>query len=528
MKQFLRRTKLLLALLTLPAALLAQTSDAVIVGLVTDASGAAAVGASVIAVNDATGISREGVTNESGSYRLGPLVPGTYTVTTKMNGFKTKVQKDVGLQTGAVLKIDFALEVGSVSESIEVTGAAPMLQTQETSVGGVISTSQLQRIPVNGRNYTRLLVLMPGTSDIQRSQGRGGLSGAQMVSVNGQRTQDNNYTMDGVDNNMMFMNSPGGSPPMDAIQEFRVATGNSAEYGRSAGANVNIAIKSGTRDLHGSAYWFVRNDKFDANEFFANKQGRGKVPFRQNQYGVAIGGPVMIPKLYKGREKTFWFLGWEGFRMRRGQTAQSTVPTPEMRAGNFAGVGRNIYDPLTGQLDSQGRIVRQVFPGNVIPAARINPGMRSVVDKLMPLPNRAGLVNNFLQTEGQAIDRDMTVLRVDHTFNEKNVIWGRMLEQRVGQVVPAASALFVSENRYDVRNYGFGWNYIFSPATVMEVKYGYNSPNNPGCPVFRNGLTRAGILEGAGVQIFDKAALCDTQASFAPQVVVGSWMFALG
>jgi len=321
---------------------------------------------------------------------------------------------------------------------------------------------------------------MPGTSDIQRSQGRGGLSGAQMVSVNGQRTQDNNYTLDGVDNNMMFMNSPGGSPPMDSIQEFRVATGNSAEYGRSAGANVNVSIKSGTRDLHGSLYSFVRNDKFDANEFFANKQGRGKVPFRQNQYGLAIGGPVLLPKIYNGREKTFWFLGWEGFRLRRGQTAQSTVPTADMRAGNFSGISQRIYDPLTGQLDAQGRIVRQLFPGNIIPANRINQGMRRTIDTLHPLPNRPGLVNNFLQTEGQAIDRDMMVLRVDHTINDKNIIWGRMLEQRVGQLVPAASALFVSENRYDVRNWGLGWNNIISPSTVLEVKYGYNSPNNPG------------------------------------------------
>ncbi|PYV08657.1 MAG: TonB-dependent receptor, partial [Acidobacteria bacterium] len=162
------------------------------------------------------------------------MVPGTYEVRISLPGFKTKVQSSVVLQTGGILKFDVTLEVGDVAERIEVVAAAPILKTQETSVGAVITTSQLQRIPVNGRNYTRLLVLMPGTSDIRRSQGRGDLSGTQMVSVNGQRTQDNNYTVDGVDNNMMFMNSPGGSPPMDAIQEFRVATGNSAELGRSA------------------------------------------------------------------------------------------------------------------------------------------------------------------------------------------------------------------------------------------------------------------------------------------------------
>ena len=505
----------ILALLSLSAGLWGQTTEAVLVGIISDPSGAAIAGASVAAINTATGVSRDVVTNETGAYRIGPLPPGTYEVRTSMSGFKTKVQTDVVLQTGAVLKLDMALDVGDVSERIEVTGAATMLQTQETSVGGVITTSQLERIPVNGRNYTRLLVLMPGTSDIRRSQGRGDLSGAQMVSVNGQRTQDNSYTLDGIDNNMMLMNSPGGSPPMDAIQEFRVATGNSAEYGRSAGANVNLAIKSGTRDLHGTAYWYVRNDKFDSNEWFANRQGSGKVPFRQNQYGLAFGGPVMIPKVYNGREKTFWFASWEGFRWRRGQTALAAVPTQAMRAGDFSGAA-NIYDPLTGTLDERSRIVRQPFAGNRIPASMINPGMGYIVDKLMPVPNRPGFVNNLLQTEGQRNDRDMFVARIDHTFSQKDLVFFRMLDQRVGQFIPNVSGLYSNQNRYDVRNYGAGWNHIFSPTTVLEVKYGFNNPDNPGCPSFRDGLTREGILKSAGVSIFDPQALCDTRATFTP------------
>lgn len=500
---------------------MAQTTNASIVGIVTDPSGAALPNATVIVTNVGTGVSRTVTSNMAGAYTVAPLIPGGYEVRVTNSGFKTKVQPKVVLETGAVVKVDFTLEVGDVSERIEVTAAAPMLQTQEASVGGVVTTSQLERIPVNGRNYTRLLVLMPGTSDIRRSQGRGDLSGTQMVSVNGQRTQDNNYSLDGVDNNMMFMNSPGGSPPMDAIQEFRVATGNSAEFGRSAGANVNIAIKSGTRDLHGSAYWYVRNDKFDANDFFANRQARGKVPFRQNQYGLSAGGPVVLPKIYNGRDKTFWFASWEGFRWRRGQTGQSTVPVEEMRGGDFSSLTQRIYDPLTGALDSAGRIIRQPFAGNRIPAARINPGMKFVVDKLVPLPNRPGTVNNLLQAEGQRNDRDMFVARVDHSFGQNDVIFGRFLDQRVGQVVPNVAG-YVSENRYDVRNYGLGWNHIFSPSTVLEIKYGFNNPDNPGCPVFRDGLTREGILKGAGVSVFDMQALCDTRATFGAQGYLGA------
>ena len=429
----------LLVVMMLPGFILAQSSDAVLVGIVVDSSGSVLPGSTVAATNTATGVTRQVVSNETGAYQIGPLTPGTYEVRSSRTGFKTKIQNNVILQTGATLKVDFSLDVGDIAERVEVTATAPMLQTQETSVGGVITTSQLERIPVNGRNYTRLLVLMPGTSDVRRSQGRGDLSGAQMVSVNGQRTQDNNYSLDGVDNNMMFMNSPGGSPPMDSIQEFRVATGNSAEFGRSAGASVNVAIKSGSRDLHGSFYEYFRNDQLDANEFFANRQGRGKVPFRQNQYGVSIGGPVVIPKVYAGRDKTFWFASWEGFRRRRGQTAQNAVPTDAMRTGDFSGLTTRIYDPLTGTPNAQGQIIRQPFPGNVIPQNRINPGMKSVVDLLMPRANRPGLTNNFLQTEGVSNDRDMFVARVDHSFGQNDVIWGRMLRQKVGELIPAGS-----------------------------------------------------------------------------------------
>ncbi|MBM3812725.1 MAG: carboxypeptidase regulatory-like domain-containing protein [Acidimicrobiia bacterium] len=517
-----RPARLLAFAVLAASAVLAQTTDSVLVGIISDASGGAVPGAAVVATNTATGLTREVVSNSTGAYRIGPLTPGTYDVRTSMSGFKSQVQTGIVLQTGAVLKIDVTLEVGDVAERIEVSAAAPMLKTQETSVGGVITTSQLERIPVNGRNYTRLLILMPGTSDIQRSQGRGGLSGAQMVSVNGQRTQDNNYTLDGIDNNMMFMNSPGGSPPMDAIQEFRVATGNSAEFGRSAGANVNLAIKSGTRDLHGTAYWYVRNDTFDANEFFANRQGRGIVPFRQNQYGLAFGGPVSIPKIYNGREKTFWFANWEGFRWRRGQTAQATVPIAEMRAGDFSSHPNNIYDPLTGALDPQGRIIRQPFAGKRIPSSRISPGTRYLIDKLLPLPNRPGINNNLLATQGQSNDRDMFIARIDHTFSQKDVVFFRMLEQRVDQRIPNVSGLYTSQNRYDVSNYGFGWNHIFSPTTVLEVKYGFNHPDNPGCPNFTDGLTRAGILKEAGVSVFDMEALCDTRATFTPQGFMGA------
>src|SRR6266545_33205 len=257
----MRRGMLLGTFGLLASALHAQTTNATIVGDVTDPQGGAIANATITVKNTATGLARQVVTSELGTYRVFPLNPGVYEVSASTPGFKTKVQPNVALEIASNVKVDFQLEVGAVSETVEVQASATVLQTQEASVGGTVTSTVLDRMPVNGRNYTRLILLMPGTSDQGGSQSNGTFSGTQLISVNGQRRQDNNFTIDGVDNNFMMMNSPGGSPPMDSIQEFRVLENTSAEFGRSAGANVNVVIKSGSRDLHGSLYEYLRNDK---------------------------------------------------------------------------------------------------------------------------------------------------------------------------------------------------------------------------------------------------------------------------
>lgn len=494
---------------------LSQTTNASIVGIVTDASGGAIPNATVTVTNTGTGLSRSVTTNDVGAYTLAPLIPGSYDLKVASSGFKTKVQSNTVLETGAVLKVDFQLDVGAISERVEVTAAAAALQTQEASVAGVVTTSQLERIPVNGRNFTRLMVLMPGVSDVGPNQSKGSQAGMSMMSVNGQRQQDNNFTIDGVDNNMMYMSSGVGAPPMDSIQEFRVATNNSSEYGRSSGANVNVSIKSGTRDVHGSVYEYLRNDKFDANDWFANREGRGKVPFRQNQYGVAVGGPVVIPKLYNGREKTFWFASWEGYRRRRGQTGINSTPIAEWRQGDFSSISARIYDPLTGKLTSAGKIERQPFSGNVIPKDRLNKGMVFLTETYMPLPNRPGQTSNYVQTQSTANDRDMLVLRGDHTLGSKDNIFARFLRQRVGEQSPSAYPNRYNGLRMDSDNLGLGWNHIFSPTTVLEAKFGYNHPNNPQCDQYRNGMSRADALSKASVKLFDPDALCSVLPQFS-------------
>lgn len=494
-------------------AALAQTTNATIVGDVTDPQGAALVGATITVKNTATGVTRTVPTSDLGTYRVFPLNPGTYEVSVAAPGFKTKVQSNVVLDAAANVKVDFQLEVGAITETVEVAATGSVLQTQEASVGGTVTGNEIARLPVNGRNYTRLIMMMPGTSDIGLSQSRGMFSGTILVSVNGQRRQDNNFTVDGVDNNFMMMNSPGGSPPMDSIQEFRVLENTSAEFGRSAGANVNVVIKSGTRDIHGSLYEYLRNDKFDANDFFANKQGTGKVPFRQNQYGFTAGGPVVIPKLYKGRDKTFWFFNWEGFRRRRGSTAISTMPIQAQREGDFSQQSRTIYDPFTSTLKPDGSLDRQPFAGNKIPQQRISPAIKFLLDTMFPLPTRPGFSNNFVNTEGLSNDRDLWNVRLDHTFSAKDNVFFRWSNQNVGQATPQANPNLFRNERFDVRNLAAAWNHIFGPATVLEVKFGYNNPGNPGATLNRK-IKRGEFFDKTGIKMYQREDLFDPLPSF--------------
>lgn len=505
-----------------PSLAIAQTTNAAIVGTVADPSGAAVSGATVTVTNSATGVSRDVKTSGTGEYRVFPLAPGTYRVAASMAGFKTKVQPEVVLEVAASMKVDLTLEVGEVRETVEVSGAPPILQTQETSVGTTVTRSELARLPVNGRNYTRLILLVPGTSDRTKNQKQGAFSGTDTYSVNGQRGQDNNYTIDGVDNNFLMMNSPGGSPPMDSIQEFRVMTGTSAEFGRSAGANVNMAIKSGSRDFHGSAYEYLRNDKLDANEFFANRSGTGKVPFRQNQYGISLGGPVYIPKLLKDREKTFWFINWEGFRSRRGSTSISTVPVQAQREGDFSQQPRTIYDPLTSTQGANNTVLRQPFAANSIPQSRINPAMKLFIDTMLPQPNRSGLASNYINTQPSSNDRDMYVIRGDRILSQKDTLMVRFFNQKVGQLTPGANPSIYTESRYDARNLAAGWNHIFGPSAVLEAKFGFNFPSIPTC-AHNTRMTRGEFLDKSGLQMFQRDVFCDALPTFA-----ASGEFSLG
>jgi hypothetical protein len=458
----------------------AQTA-ATIVGDITDSSGAVAPNVTVTVINEGTKIERRVQTNEAGQYRVTPLNPGTYTIQVETPGFKREVRSGVVLEVATVLEVDFSLKVGQLTETISVTGVTPVLQTEDASVGNVVTSKELEHLPVNQRNYTRLILLMPGTSSVSRSQSQGvNQSGTALFSVNGGRPQDNNYTLDGVDSNMQMMNSPGISPPMDAIQEFKVATNTGAEFGRSMGANVSMVMKSGTRDLHGTVYEYLRNDKFDANEFFANRNRLGKTPFRLNQYGVSLGGPVLLPKANL-RDKMFWFFAWEGFRRRRGGTQVASVPTAAFRSGDFSALLTQstpifIRDPLkTGNCNATDKTA--CFANNIIPQARINPAIPKALEAVVPLPNRPGLIQNLVNNRSQENDRDSYNVRWDYSLNATNSFNFRYSKQNAGLADPQSNPAFTRISRFDVTNLGANWVHVISPTTTLDVGFGYNQPN---------------------------------------------------
>ncbi|MDX2269494.1 MAG: carboxypeptidase regulatory-like domain-containing protein [Bryobacter sp.] len=493
----------LLLCFSLLGGLSAQTTTSTLLGDISDPNNAAIQAATVTLKNLATGVAQDTTTDNQGTYRFFAIAPGTYEVKATASGFQTALRSKVVVEAAAQVKADFRLALAGVSETVTVEDRAPLLQTQDGSVGGIVTATELQRLPVNGRNYTRLIQLMPGTSNRGSSQSQGTFSGTSLTSVNGQRQQDNNFTLDGVDNNFLFQNSPGASPPMDSIAEFRVLSNTSAEFGRSAGANVSIVTRSGSRDLHGSLYEFLRNDKLDAADFFANRSGVGKLPFRQNQYGLALGGPVVLPKLYRGRDKTFWFFNWEGFRQRQSNPRISTVPTLAQRQGDFNDLNRNIYDPFSGTTSSTGGILRTPFPNRIVPASQFNRAGALFLNEVVPEPSFTGTANNLINTSPVSNDRDVWIARGDHTFSSRDNVTFRYLRQKVGFVTPTNFPTVNSQARFDAHNLGINWNHIFGPNAVLETRFGYNNPTIPIEDV-NSEFSRSAFIQRSGLQMFQE------------------------
>src|SRR5947209_5346802 len=404
--QFRRLSCLLLTVFFWAAYLRAQTVTGSISGTILDPSGAAVAGVQVEAVNIGTGLRRTAESSESGTYTIAQLPPGIYDLSVQKPGFAKETHRGLQLLVNQNITFDFNLSLSTVSQDIEVTAAPPALEAQSATLGQVVQHAQIVDLPLNGRSFTQLVLLTPGAAPVQSGQqgsftvrqGAGGIS----PSVNGQRGQQNNFTMDGVLNNATYTNTWAVSPPPDALQEFNVQSHiTDAQFAISSGANINIATRPGTNQFHGSLWEFFRNDKLDARNFFDQR----KPPYRQKQYGVYFGGPVWLP-CYNVRDTTWFSVYWEGFRSRQSGSYFASVPTAAMRQGDFSAVlgpqagvdslGRpyltnQIFDPATSRPDpaNPGSVLRNPFPGNIIPSNRLSQATQLTLQKYYPLPNLA-------------------------------------------------------------------------------------------------------------------------------------------
>jgi outer membrane receptor protein involved in Fe transport len=388
----------------------AQT--AAVNGIVTDASDAVIVGAKLEIQNLETGLRREALTNEAGAFSFNLLPVGRYRITATHAGFGASERPELKLDVDHVVRFDFKLVPGSVNESVQFAAAAALLDSESSTVGQVISNKNIVELPLNGRNYLNLASLTAGTAPSV-----GGRTAAEGGFVaGGQHGYQVNIMVDGLDNNSVASGGPlgfeaqGVKPSIDAVGEFRVVTNNlSAEYGGRMGGTVLVNLKSGTNQLHGTAFEFLRNDKLDGTNFFANRNGAGKPVYRQNQFGGTLGGPIR-------RNRTFLFGSFEGTRIRTGTTSTSTVPTVEERAGDFSKI-RAIYDPLTTS-GTGAAMTRRPFPGFVIPRDRWDPLFPKLL-ALYPLPVNDKIVSNYFFS---ATDRNSTNtydFKGDHNITDR-------------------------------------------------------------------------------------------------------------
>lgn len=451
-------------------------------GAVEDASGAVITGATVTATNTQTGQTRPVQTNAAGSYSLPYLVPGTYDLQVETSGFKTASRRSIQLDVGSVVRVDFRMEVGEASQRIEVSAAAPLLTTENTAMGTVIDNKRIVDLPLNGRDYLQLVTLSPNVSTEGGAGGAGGLQGgtrsSTSLSVAGQRLEYNRYTLDGVENTDPNFNSYIIHPSVDALQEFKVQTGvYSAEFGRGA-SQINVTTKSGTNQYHGTAFEFLRNSALDAREWRQN-QGN-KNPFRRNNYGFTLGGPVSIPGLFKGNDKLFFMSNFEQLRDRLTTQVTASVPTDPMRAGDYSGQSRTIYDPLTRVYNASGvAISASPFPGNRIPQERFSPAALNLLNfyprATVPGPS---LVRNYVRDAVSPTDSDQFNQRIDWNQSTKSTWFGRYSWGSDLQVPPATFPSDAQHVETTVRQAMLSNALILSNSVVNEARLAWNQFNN--------------------------------------------------
>jgi hypothetical protein len=475
----------------------AQVTSGNIVGRITDSSGAILPGATVTVTSATTGEVRSAPTNASGDYVFNLLPIGTYTVLVELQGFG-KQSARIALSAGDRARFDGRMTVGQLAENVTVTAKTSLLQTDTATVSALVTEKAVQDLPVNGRNFVRLVQTVPGAHEgVPNSFASGTRPGdrrqTSAISINGSLDNQNNHLIDGVDNNERYIGTIGVKPSIDAIAEVKVQTNlYTAEVGRTAGGVVNILTKAGGNQFRGSAFEFLRNDRFDARNVFATS----KPLLKQHQFGGSVGGPLV-------RDRTFFFADVEGFRHTSGVVNVATVPTMAMRRGDFSEVTGQVFDPTTTP--------RSAFPGNQIPQGRFDPiALRYLA--LYPQPNAPGLANNWRGVRERSQNAMTADGRVDHRVNEANSVFARYSWNDVDTftpgILPAVNGVEPGGNPGAFagpsvgKAHGLQGNHlhIFSPSLLSEFKVGYTSvdmrslPLNQGTNLAREfGIANANI-----------------------------------
>jgi hypothetical protein len=462
MRTFVRFFALLAALSSL--SLHAQVDTGTISGAVHDPSGAVITDATITVTNTADGYISTATTNHDGLYTVVDLRPGNYRVSAAAPGFQSITRAGIDLRLQDRLAVNFDLAVGQTATQIVVQSEGTALETETTSIGQVIEQTAIQSLPLNGRNYIQLAILGAGTTPSQRSNERNSFV------ANGQREIQNSYVLDGIDNKnkiVGFDSSDAQSiePIIDAIQEFKVQTATfSAEFGQSAGGVVNLSIRSGSDQFHGSGFEYLRNSWLDADPHFQPAL-TAKPQFIQNQYGATIGGPLL-------RNRTFFFFAWQSTRISDASPQLAVVPTTAQLAGNF---GTAIYDPATTQLNPTGSgYLRTQFTNNQIPTSRFDP-VAAKLATLFPAPNLSG-ANNFFSNQKETISNDQYLLRLDHRFSDRDSVFAHYIAFFDTNSLPAVLPPPASNPSIvwpEAHSFAFSESHTFSPTLLNEARVGY-------------------------------------------------------
>ena len=460
--------RLAVCLMLAAGSLAAQTFYGTVIGSVQDSTGAVIPGASVTITSLATGELRVQETEASGLYRFVNLVPGQYRLEARSEGFKQFVQEPIVVEVEASIRIDPVLEIGEVTEVVEVVSSTPLLQSQTSSLGQVVESRKVTETPLNGRNILNLVALAPGV--VPQGQSMQSPTGVNIFAwgnyqIGGGQSNQSATTLDGAPVNIGYANLTALVPTQDAVQEFKIQTNNlGAEFGRFAGGVINMATKSGSNELHGSAYEFLRNKVLNSNTFFNNAAGIGTPPFVQNQWGANVGGPIV-------RDRVFFFSSYEDYRQRQGRSLLLDSPTPLMQQGDFSELDQMVHDPFS--VSGAGDLPRAAFPNNRLPMELQDATSRSL-SHLWDEPNAPGLFNNYAANASDGGNNTQFNNRVDWNASEKHRVMGRWTwwDNLTFGVEPYGTLAHIDAGpeTFTTNQIVLGDTYLISPTTILDLR----------------------------------------------------------